>query len=192
MARLTHAVSILSEGILKMKSTLVGIMKIDPKKLLEDGIRRELVKRIATALHTSLQFSSKSKVLVPTFCLFSRSMGCYISFFHFQASDLRSTLTNLSTIMDGYRRSLEYIQDYISVYGLKIWQEELSRIIGYNVEMECNNFLRNKIQSWQSDFQNKVIPIPDFPSIDSQNVNFIGRLLKELIRITDPKYADDA
>jgi WASH complex subunit strumpellin len=90
--------------------------------------------------------------------------------------------------MDGYRRSLEYIQDYIGIYGLKIWQEELSRIIGYNVEMECNNFLRNKIQSWQSNFQNKVIPIPDFSSVDGQSVNFMGRLLKELIRITDPKY----
>lgn len=90
--------------------------------------------------------------------------------------------------MDGHRRSLEYIQDYIGVYGLKIWQEELCRIIGYNVEMECNNFLRNKIQSWQSAFQNKVIPIPDFPPADSQSANFIGRLLKELIRITDPRY----
>lgn len=98
-------------------------------------------------------------------------------------------MQNLTTVMDGYRRSLEYIQDYIGVYGLKIWQEELCRVIGYNVEMESNNFVRNKIQSWQSSFQNKVIPIPDFPPVpDSQCVNFIGRLLKELIRITDPRY----
>jgi WASH complex subunit strumpellin len=46
-----------------MKSTLVGIMKIDPKKLLEDGIRRELVQRIASALHANLQFNVKSKVM---------------------------------------------------------------------------------------------------------------------------------
>lgn len=47
--------------------------------------------------------------------------------------------------MDGFRRSFEYIQDYVSIYGLKIWQEEMSRIINYNVEQECNAFLRHKV-----------------------------------------------
>ena len=47
--------------------------------------------------------------------------------------------------MDGFRRSFEYIQDYVNIYGLKIWQEEMSRIINYNVEQECNSFLRTKV-----------------------------------------------
>jgi len=47
--------------------------------------------------------------------------------------------------MDGFRRSFEYIQDYVNIYGLKIWQEEMSRIINYNVEQECNSFLRHKV-----------------------------------------------
>lgn len=47
--------------------------------------------------------------------------------------------------MDGFYRSFEYIQDYVSIYGLKIWQEEVSRIINYNVEQECNSFLRTKV-----------------------------------------------
>lgn len=47
--------------------------------------------------------------------------------------------------MDGFHRSFEYIQDYVNIYGLKIWQEEVSRIINYNVEQECNNFLRTKV-----------------------------------------------
>lgn len=87
-----------------------------------------------------------------------------------------------------YHYSLEYIQDYIGVCGLKIWQEELFRIIGYNIEMECNNFLQNKIQSWQNNFQNKIIPIPDFAPYNTQCANFIGKLLKELIRIINPTY----
>lgn len=69
MARLTHAVSILSEGILAMKSTLVGIVKVNPKKLLEDGIRRELVKYIATAFHENVNFNPKNKVRVFTLYL---------------------------------------------------------------------------------------------------------------------------
>ncbi len=46
--------------------------------------------------------------------------------------------------MDGFRRSFEYVQDYVGMYGLKIWQEEVSRIINYNVEQESNSFLKHK------------------------------------------------
>ena len=51
----------------------------------------------------------------------------------------------LSERMSGFRRSFEYIQDYVNIYGLKIWQEEVSRIINYNVDQECNSFLRTKV-----------------------------------------------
>lgn len=166
VARLTHDVSVLTEGILAMKSTLVGIIRIDPKQLLEDGIRRELVKHISIALHNGLIFNPKSKV-----------------------SELIPKLEALGEIMDGHRRSFEYIQDYVNICGLRIWQEEVSRVMGYNVEQECNAFLRTKVQDWQSVHQSRAIPIPIFPppSQDPASVNFIGRLARELIRITDPK-----
>jgi len=48
--------------------------------------------------------------------------------------------------MDGFRRSFEYVQDYVGMYGLKIWQEEVSRIINYNVEQESNSFLKQKVK----------------------------------------------
>lgn len=62
----------------------------------------------------------------------------------FQSSELVPKLEAIGQKMDGFRRSFEYIQDYVSIYGLKIWQEEMSRIINYNVEQECNAFLRHK------------------------------------------------
>lgn len=58
--------------------------------------------------------------------------------------------------MDGFRRSFEYIQDYVNIYGLKIWQEEVSRIINYNVEQECNSFLRTKVKIVLCLFQTSV------------------------------------
>lgn len=59
---LTHQVSVFTEGVLRMKSTLVGIVRIDPKQLLEDGIRKELVHHLASALHNGLIFNPKAKV----------------------------------------------------------------------------------------------------------------------------------
>lgn len=61
---MTHDVSVLAEGILGMKSTLVGIVKINPRKLLENGIRKELVSYISTAIHQHLQFSSSGTATV--------------------------------------------------------------------------------------------------------------------------------
>lgn len=164
VAKLTHAVSVFTEGILRMKSTLVGIVRLDPKQLLEDGIRKELVRHIALALHHGLTFNPKSKT-----------------------SELSAKLKSLGEIMDGHRRSFEYIQDYVGIYGLKIWQEELCRVIGFSIDMECNSFLRVKVMEWQSVHQSKAIPVPMFPPTDSQSVTFVGRLARELIRITDPK-----
>ncbi|XP_029447872.1 LOW QUALITY PROTEIN: WASH complex subunit 5 [Rhinatrema bivittatum] len=163
IARLTHAISIFTEGILMMKTTLVGIIKVDPKQLLEDGIRKELVRRVALALHKGLIFNPRAK-----------------------PSELMPKLKEMAATMDGFHRSFEYIQDYVSIYGLKIWQEEVSRIINYNVEQECNNFLRAKVQDWQSIYQSTHIPIPRFPPVD-ESVTFIGRLCREILRITDPK-----
>ena len=69
-------------------------------------------------------------------------------FFYPQQSELVPKLEVIGAQMDGFRRSFEYIQDYVNIYGLKIWQEEMSRIINYNVEQECNSFLRTKVSSW--------------------------------------------
>ncbi|CAB4023119.1 WASH complex subunit strumpellin, partial [Paramuricea clavata] len=162
VARLTHSISVFTEGILMMKTTLVGIIKVDPKQLLEDGIRKELVRQVAGALHQGLIFNPKIR------------------------TELRPRLKDLGNRMDAFKRSFEYIQDYVNIYGLKIWQEEVSRIINYNVEQECNSFLRTKVYDWQSIYQSTTIPIPIFPPVD-ESVNFIGRLAREILRITDPK-----
>ncbi|XP_057658318.1 WASH complex subunit 5 [Diorhabda carinulata] len=162
-AELTNSISVFSQGMRMMKSTLVGVICLDPKQLLEDGIRKELVLHISKALHNHLIFSPKSKY-----------------------DELSQKLTTLVSIMDGFKRSFEYIQDYINVNGLKIWQEEVTRIINYNVEQECNGFLRRKIHPWQSLYQSRYVPIPIYPPID-QSVNFIGRLAREVIRLSDPK-----
>ena len=41
------------------------LFQVDPKQLLEDGIRKELVMQVAYALHRGLIFNPKSKVSLP-------------------------------------------------------------------------------------------------------------------------------
>ncbi len=59
VARATHAISVFTEGILMMKATLMGVVKVDPKQLLEDGVRKELVLQIAQSLNQILVFNPK-------------------------------------------------------------------------------------------------------------------------------------
>uniref|UniRef100_A0A8C9SLQ9 WASH complex subunit 5 n=1 Tax=Scleropages formosus TaxID=113540 RepID=A0A8C9SLQ9_SCLFO len=153
----------LDKDKLKDYAQLGARYEVDPKQLLEDGIRKELVRRVAFALHKGLTFNPKAKT-----------------------SELMPKLKDMAATMDGFYRSFEYIQDYVSIYGLKIWQEEVSRIINYNVEQECNSFLRTKIQDWQSVYQSTHIPIPKYSPVD-ESATFIGRLCREILRITDPK-----
>lgn len=68
-------------------------------------------------------------------------------------------LKEMAATMDGFHRSFEYIQDYVNIYGLKIWQEEVSRIINYNVEQECNNFLRTKVLLKSQNNKKKLINV---------------------------------
>jgi WASH complex subunit strumpellin len=170
IAQLTYSISLYTQGILQLKSTEIGCITINSKQLLEDGIRRELVKQITAALHAQLQFTGKSN------------------------QELMQKLERLAEQLDGFRRSFEYIQDYANIYGLKIWQEEFSRIVYFHVEQECNSFLKKKIFEYESIYQSKNIPIPIYApvnlavSIGSEpSVNFIGRLAREILRVTDPR-----
>lgn len=111
VAKNTYSISVFTEGILMMKKTLVGVVELDPKQLLEDGIRKELVKHLTEALHNGLIFNAKSKT----------------------TNDLVDKLSNLVKVINGYKRSFEYVQDYLNIYGFKIWQEEVNLIFTFNL-----------------------------------------------------------
>lgn len=42
-------------------------------------------------------------------------------------------------------------------------------------------------QDWESMFQSKIIPIPQFPPTDPVSKTFVGRLAQEILRVTDPR-----
>ncbi|XP_076752994.1 WASH complex subunit strump isoform X1 [Xylocopa sonorina] len=158
MAKLTYAVSVFTKGVLSLRSVPLGVLRVDSHRLLEDGIRQELVKKVTLALHNGLVFEPKSK------------------------TSLALKLQNLATIMDGYRKSFQYIQDYININSLKIWHEEITYIINTAVEEECVGSSWTSERSWRYFQEEKYISI-----LDNNSTTFIGRLARELIRITDPR-----
>ena len=169
MAKLTHQVSVFTEGVLVMEKTLLGVIQVDPRQILEEGLRRELVRQLAHAMHTSLSFRS------------------------FNADDVKRNLSTLALTLDGLKKSIEYLQDYISIAGLKIYQQELSRVVHYNTEQEANRYLKKKTFDAASRFQSKAIPIPRYPIVfdktsGAQNtgaVNFMGQVMSAVLFVTD-------
>ena len=152
-----------TEGVLAMQTTLVGVVKVEPKRLLDDGIRKELVLRLATSLDH----------------LIGNAGG--------RIDVMRRQLQLLAETLDGFRRSFQYIQDYIHVQGLKLWQEEFIRIINFHVELECNALLLNTkaFDPSRSVYQSRECPIPLFTPKDKFSVTFIGRLARDLLALTD-------
>lgn len=142
IAQITHSISVFTQGILRMKTTLVGIVSIDPKQLLHNGIKKQLAETILTELDKGLTFNSKSRS---------------------NKTDIMSKLNHLVVVMDGHKRSFEYIQDYVGIYGLKVWYEVLNQVIEDTVSSEIDSFL------------------------SISECTFIGRLADELINMTDPK-----
>ncbi|XP_014219163.1 WASH complex subunit 5 [Copidosoma floridanum] len=160
MAELTYSVSVFTNGMLALRSVSLGILRVDSHRLLEDGIRQEFVKKVSLALHNCLVFDVKSKGI------------------------LIQKLQALSLIIEGYRKSFEYIQDYININSLKIWHEEITYIINNAVEEECRG------STWTPGkwaFQPEDKTNVNFLPTDPNSLTFMGRLARELIRISDPK-----
>lgn len=86
-----------------MQTTLVGIIRIEPRKLLENGIRKELVSQISQLLGTNLTFTRGNSV----------------------KERLDAKLEVIAQRKAGIQRSFEYIGDYVHSHGLKVnitWQ----------------------------------------------------------------------
>ncbi|XP_076166156.1 WASH complex subunit strump [Ptiloglossa arizonensis] len=158
MAKLTYAVSVFTKGVLSLRSVPLGVLRVDSHRLLEDGIRQELVKKVTLALDSGLVFEPKSKI------------------------SLIQKLDNLAAIMDGYRKSFQYIQDYININSLKMWHEEITYIINNAVEEEYTGSSWTPERSWRYLQEDKHMSV-----LDNSSVTFIGRLARELIRITDSR-----
>lgn len=180
LARLTHQVAAFTRSILAMEKTLLGVVRVDPRCILQDGLRKELVCQLSQTLNETLSFAGRSQTQAAER---HRSSTAQVHFAH----HFHVVLKGLAASVGGYRRSVEYMQDYINVPGLKMWQAELARVVNYNVERECNCFLRRRVSDIESSYQSSMVPIPCFePTAQDSALTFMGRTLDALLRLTTP------
>lgn len=58
LAKKTHEITLLTEGMLKLDKTLMGVIELDPKKVLVVGLRNELTRKLAEILHNEFIFTN--------------------------------------------------------------------------------------------------------------------------------------
>jgi len=56
MATHVFRISLFTESILSMEKYLIGVIEVNPKEILDDGIRKELIKLICNTLDETLVF----------------------------------------------------------------------------------------------------------------------------------------
>lgn len=145
IAQLTYKLSVFTEGVLMMKKTLVGVIELDPKQLLEEGIRDEFKETLSRTLAEQLVFSAKQKV-----------------------TDLELQLETLGHTIQGFNQAFQYVQEYLNIYALKFFHEEMLHTIQTSVEAECDLLLKLRPKEISAS-------------------TFCGRLAKEVLRVTDPR-----
>lgn len=181
LAKLTYEASFFTKAVSVLEDTPLSI---HPREIFLDCIRRELVRRVSLDMHYGLVFDIPQDSEVKTLI-------------KYRASIMRS-LSILANRIDGYRRAIEYIQDYINIPGLKIWGEEFSRIMNFysEIESECYDdttdspkkiINNNNKNNHNNRYQSEKFPIPLFPSTkyDPHCKSFIGRIMTALLRLTD-------
>ena len=166
LARDSHLISVFTKGIFMMEKTLMGVIEVDPKIILEKGIRRELLILLAKTFHQYIDFKINDKI------------------------NLDKKLNELIAKIISIRKSFLYIQDYININGSKMWCEEMHKLINYYVQIEANKFLSRKIKQ-KSDFYDnmKELAPPRYPPIKGapESPTFLGRLTRYILNLTNPK-----
>ena len=167
LAKLTHTASFFTEGISILDNTHLNF---DHQQLLDECLRKELVRVVSIIMHLGLSFDVPNDSDDSTLLKFRKS-------------NLKS-FRMVANRIDGIRRAVESIQDYIGVSLVRIWGEEYSRIMHFYTEQETRRYTGEKTIN---KYQSKSVPIPRFAPTtnDPQCVSFIGRTLLTLLRMTD-------
>lgn len=85
MAANIYRISLFTESILSMETYLIGVIEVNPKDILDEGIRKELIKLIYRVINDKLVFKQGG------------------------VEEFEKRLFELATTLEGFKRAVEYI-----------------------------------------------------------------------------------
>lgn len=175
LALRTHQIAVFTDGVVRQEKALLGVIQLDPRAILHDGIRKQLVARVVRALDEALVFD------------LAGLDGNKAPRGHDPRASVLSAMAAAGHTLRSLHASVEYIQDFIGITGLRMWQEEVSRAFAFYAEQESNRFVRKRVAPDASIHQSAAAPIPLLTSRDGDvTFGFLGRTLCALEALTRP------
>ena len=141
--------------------------------ILEEGLRYELLMTISDHLDKNLRF-----------------VNCQ-SF-----AEAEAVLAGVGEKLDSLKCAVEYIQDLVCVYGLKIWYDEYNKLVSTYIDVEWNYIRRKELPdealkwafSQNQDGGSTTSKIKTNKLRISENsLTFLGRVINALLIFSDPK-----
>lgn len=169
IATVAETVTALTEGILQMRKTLVGVIEVDPRELLEQGIRSELANELRTVIRRDLWFDERAT---------GSSAAAAAS-----AANLTERLGNVMASVDRYRWAFEYVQDYLHINGAKIFEEEMAR--------HCDECAKAEVVQLLAEHRPKRGNAQPRAHANETSATVVGNFARTLLRLTDPLYVEN-
>ncbi|KAK9819738.1 hypothetical protein WJX72_001772 [[Myrmecia] bisecta] len=157
-ARLGANVACLAQGITNMDRIFLGVLELAPTQLLQGGLRALLAKWLGAACKAALVFGPPPASLSFTKAPSSQGMSLAAVFGAGAAFDreftgrhhLAARLAELARSTSGLRQTLESMQDLLHVPGLRLWQEELERVMSLSYEADAEQYMAAQAPSSQT------------------------------------------
>ncbi|KAK9917364.1 hypothetical protein WJX75_003552 [Coccomyxa subellipsoidea] len=198
LAALAHRIAAFADGMRAMEKTFVGVVELQPTRLLEDGLRAHLAQRAAAAAATALSFRNPPAPLAyPPLSAAGRSAlaGLFGAGASLSASipgrqDLGARLGELAVKLRALRDAFESVQDLVDLPGLRVWHTQLQRVISANLAAELRRFRRVAESSMAGTSGRDSAAADSLGSpkdeLYGEPVTFLGRLVGEMLRLSDP------
>lgn len=148
-----------TQGILAMEVTLVGVIEVDPKELLETGIRTELKTRLQALLNKIFYKPSNRRVTDYTL--------------------LDEQLHDAFNKLKGFSRAFELIQDYMCISASKLWQEEFQNLLRQSSDVECDQIRSQYKYETPTTFMGRICS--ELIQLSSNSVSFYNENLSAWI-----------
>jgi WASH complex subunit strumpellin len=167
---------------------MMGVIDLDPKEILVDGLRKELCRKLATMLDQEFIFTNSRGAFYDKDEVNAKGMKVQDGMGAF--GDFGEKFARLKDNFVGLKRAIEYIEDFLNVQGEKIWREELTKIINYHVDKEAVRLVNKRISANIDAIDQSYMP--EFEPVDELDATFMGRLLRQILRSMNKGYYLDS